>query len=70
MSNKGVPAVREEAPQDYTSKLYKAIGYIFMLIAVAGVLVPIYWIVLASFKEAPDIYTQQAEYCRATLGIQ
>ncbi|MDR6940078.1 carbohydrate ABC transporter permease [Arcanobacterium hippocoleae] len=40
----------------------KVVGYIAMLIALLLILIPIYWIVIASFKTQGDIYTSPATY--------
>lgn len=44
------------------SRGFKIIGYLAMLLALAGILIPVYWILLASFKEQSDIYTHPAMY--------
>ncbi|MDO5049183.1 MAG: carbohydrate ABC transporter permease [Actinomycetaceae bacterium] len=44
------------------SKGFKILGYIAMAISLAVILVPIYWIVIASFKTPGDIYTHPANY--------
>ncbi|MDO4665618.1 MAG: carbohydrate ABC transporter permease [Actinomycetaceae bacterium] len=44
------------------SRAFKIIGYTTMLLALLGILVPIYWILLASFKTQGDIYTAPATY--------
>ncbi|WIK63796.1 carbohydrate ABC transporter permease [Gleimia hominis] len=44
------------------STAFKVIGYIAMAVALLGILVPIYWILAASFKTQPDIYTVPANY--------
>lgn len=41
---------------------FQVIGYIAMFFSLALILVPIYWIVLASFKTAGDIYVNPATY--------
>ena len=46
----------------HTSVAFKIIGYIAMLIAFLGIMIPIYWIVLTSFKTQGDIYTHPATY--------
>ena len=46
----------------HTSVAFIIIGYIAMLIAFLGIMIPIYWIVLTSFKTQGDIYTHPATY--------
>ncbi|XCB30575.1 carbohydrate ABC transporter permease [Arcanobacterium hippocoleae] len=53
---------REEANAAVQSTSLKIIGYIAMLIALMLILIPIYWIVIASFKTQGDIYTSPATY--------
>lgn len=40
----------------------RIVGYAGMLIAFLLIAVPLYWIVVTSFKERPDIYTQPAQW--------
>jgi len=40
----------------------KAAGYVAMVIVFLVIAVPLYWILITSFKEQPDIYTQPAEW--------
>lgn len=40
----------------------RVFGYLAMTIAFLIIAVPLYWIVVTSFKERPDIYTQPAQW--------
>lgn len=40
----------------------KILGYVAMVVALAVILVPIYWIVIAAFNTPGDIYTHPANY--------
>ncbi|MDO5729499.1 MAG: carbohydrate ABC transporter permease [Actinomycetaceae bacterium] len=57
-------AVTHEEEVNYVGQTvtFKVIGYIAMFFSLALILVPIYWIVLASFKTPGDIYVNPATY--------
>lgn len=66
-----IPGLRKkEAPVTHEEEVnyvgqtigFKVIGYIAMFFSLALILVPIYWIVLASFKTPGDIYVNPATY--------
>ncbi|MDO5720701.1 MAG: carbohydrate ABC transporter permease [Actinomycetaceae bacterium] len=57
-----VTAHEEEVNYVGQTITFKVIGYIAMFFSLALILVPIYWIVLASFKTAGDIYVNPATY--------
>ena len=40
----------------------KILGYAAMVIALVIIVLPLYWIVMTSFKERPEIYTQPATW--------
>lgn len=52
----------EEVNYEGQTKGFKILGYVAMLFSLAIILIPIYWIVLASFKTAGDIYVAPATY--------
>lgn len=52
----------EEINYEGQTKGFKILGYVAMLFSLAIILIPIYWIVLASFKTAGDIYVNPATY--------
>ena len=45
------------APHERTSPLARGGGYLAMLLVVLVVALPLYWILVSSLKERPDIYT-------------
>lgn len=66
-----IPGLRKkEAPVTHEEEInyvgqtigFKVIGYVAMFFSLALILVPIYWIVLASFKTPGDIYVNPATY--------
>ncbi|WP_367188042.1 carbohydrate ABC transporter permease [Branchiibius sp. NY16-3462-2] len=52
----------DDGPELNVSRARKIVGYVGMLVAFLIVAVPLYWIVVTSFKERPDIYTQPAQW--------
>lgn len=51
-----------EAGTHYRGVGWTVVGYIGMVAAVLLVVVPLFWIVITSFKERPDIFTKPAIY--------
>jgi len=45
----------------------KILGYAAMVIALVIIVLPLYWIVMTSFKERPEIYTQPATWWPSSL---
>ncbi len=58
------PVLVHEEEVNYVgqTKGFKILGYVAMVMSLIIILVPIYWIVLASFKTASDIYVSPATY--------
>ncbi len=51
------PARTSAAPHERTSPLSRIGGYLGLLLVVLVVALPLYWILVTSLKERPDIYT-------------
>ncbi len=51
-----------EAATHYRGAGWTVVGYVGMVAAVLLVVVPLFWIVITSFKERPDIFTKPAIY--------
>ncbi|MDO5673230.1 MAG: carbohydrate ABC transporter permease [Actinomycetaceae bacterium] len=60
---KGKEENREETPSYVgANPVLLALGYVVMAITLVAVLLPIFWIIVTSFKERPDIYVKPAMY--------
>lgn len=53
---------REQTYETANNRWFKVVGYVSMVVALAVIIVPIYWIVLASLKQPSDIYTHPVTY--------
>ena len=67
MTDLAKPPTRERVPQPRGSeptrrRLADGFGYIAMVLVILMIGLPIFWIVLTSFKERPDIYVQPATW--------
>ncbi len=51
------PATRNDAPHARPSPFSRLGGYLGLLLVVLVVAIPLYWILVTSLKERPDIYT-------------
>ncbi|MEO7449076.1 MAG: carbohydrate ABC transporter permease [Humibacillus sp.] len=59
---KGGGAHNAEALGHHRGPLFTAAGYLGMLVVILVVAVPLFWILITSFKERGDIYVRPAQY--------
>ncbi|MGU3438370.1 carbohydrate ABC transporter permease [Actinomycetes bacterium M1A6_2h] len=56
------PVVAEQDKTESKRRGANVFGYLAMIVVIAMVGLPLFWIVLTSFKERPDIYVQPADW--------
>ncbi|UIJ33838.1 carbohydrate ABC transporter permease [Allobranchiibius sp. GilTou73] len=54
--------VHNAEAMSHSGPALKTFGYLAMIVTVLIVAVPLFWIVVTSFKERPDIFTQPAQW--------
>ncbi|MBM7825318.1 sn-glycerol 3-phosphate transport system permease protein [Arcanobacterium pluranimalium] len=64
LSRKNTPSKHADESVNFVgqSRTFTILGYVVMVVVVFAIMIPIYWIVLASVKTQGDIYTAPATY--------